>query len=89
MEETPNYERELRIDARPETVFSFFTQPEKLQQWKGSSPDLDPKPGGIFSVRVANRQQMVGEYLEIKEFSRIVFSWGWADESMAVPPGSS
>ena len=30
-------ELEVRIRARPETVFEFFTDPEKMRRWKGSS----------------------------------------------------
>ena len=29
-------ELEVRIQARPETVFEFFTDPEKMRRWKGS-----------------------------------------------------
>ena len=28
-------EREIRIDARPETVFSFWTDPAKMARWMG------------------------------------------------------
>ena len=39
-------EREVRIAARPETVFDFFIDPEKMRQWKGRA-ELDPQPGGV------------------------------------------
>ena len=38
-------EKEVRIEARPETVFPFFTDPAKMTRWKGRSAVLDPRPG--------------------------------------------
>jgi uncharacterized protein YndB with AHSA1/START domain len=87
-------EREVRIAARPETVFPFFTDPEKMVQWKGRSADLDPRPGGVYRVEI-NRQAIArGEYLEVDPPNRVVFTWGWEGQEKgqgehAVPPGSS
>lgn len=27
--------REIRVNARPETVFAYFTDPAKMMKWKG------------------------------------------------------
>ena len=45
-------EREIRVAAPPETVFAFFTDADKMVQWKGSEAQLDPRPGGIYRVDV-------------------------------------
>ena len=37
-------ERELAIDASPETVWEFLVDPEKLSRWFGSRAWLDPRP---------------------------------------------
>jgi len=37
-------EREVRIAARPETVFDFFVDPEKMRQWKGRGSRCAPRP---------------------------------------------
>ena len=42
------YETQVRIEARPETVFAFFTDPAKMVQWKGVDALLDPRPGGLY-----------------------------------------
>lgn len=81
--------REVRIAARPEVVFGFFTEPEKMTRWKGIAASLDPRPGGIYRVDVNGRYVVRGQYLEIVPFSRVVFSWGWEGEGHPVPPGSS
>jgi len=43
-------ELEVRIEARPETVFEFFVDPDETSRWKGSSAELDPRPGGTYRV---------------------------------------
>jgi uncharacterized protein YndB with AHSA1/START domain len=43
-------EVEMRIDAPPEVVFAYFTDPEKYRRWKGVRAELDPRPGGGFRV---------------------------------------
>src|SRR4029453_9385715 len=48
--ETSVVEHELRVAARPETVFSFFTDPAKMVQWMGAEATLDPRPGGICRI---------------------------------------
>ena len=80
-------EIELRINARPETVFQYFTDPKRILQWQGFKAELDPRPGGIYRVDMHGRDVARGEYLEIALNTRIVFTWGWEDSH--VPPGST
>ncbi len=82
-------EREVRIAARPETVFSFFIDPVKLIRWKGIKATLDPRPGGIYRVDINGRDVVQGEYLEVTPYSRVVFTWGWEGEGSPLPPGAS
>ena len=87
--ETDVVEREVRIAARPETVFAFFADPVKMLRWKGISATLDPRPGGIYQVDMNGRNIARGEYLEVAPHSLVVFSWGWEGEGSPLPPGSS
>jgi uncharacterized protein YndB with AHSA1/START domain len=85
-------EREIRIAARPETVFDFFVDPEKMVRWKGRKAELDPRPGGVYRVEINDEAIAKGEYVEIDAPSRVVFTWGWEGQESgdhAVPPGSS
>ena len=82
-------EQEVRIAARPETVFPFFTDPEKMTKWKGTWATLDARPGGIYRVNVTGSAIARGEYVEVNPFTRVVFTWGWEGEGASVPPGSS
>ena len=60
-------EREVRIAARPETIFPFFTDPAKMVRWKGVHATLDPRPGGIYRVDVTGRNVAKGEYVEVND----------------------
>ena len=51
-QETDVVHQEVRIAARPETIFPFFTDPEKMKRWQGIDITLDPKPGGIYRVNM-------------------------------------
>src|SRR4029453_8897042 len=78
---------ELRIEARPETVFTFLTDPDKMTLWKGDSAQLDARPGGVYRVQIG-RAVVVGEFVELDPPRRVVFTWGWEGND-DVPPGSS
>ena len=80
--------REVRIAARPDIVFAYFTDPERMRRWKGVSADLDPKPGGIFEVHLDATHVARGEYVAVEPFHRVVFTFGWVGDD-AVPPGST
>src|SRR5438093_636602 len=52
-------EHEVRVAARPETVFAFFTDPAKMVQWMGAEATLDPRPGGICRIAFQPTQEQV------------------------------
>lgn len=79
----------ILIQARPETVFAYFTDPEKLVRWKGVKATLDPRPGGIYRVEINPQNIVRGTYLEVTPYTRIVFTWGWEGNNSPLPPGSS
>jgi uncharacterized protein YndB with AHSA1/START domain len=90
--ETSVVEREVRIEAQPETVFPFFTDPEKMVRWMGVGATLDPRPGGVFSLNVMADIFLEGEFLEVVPNTRVVFTWGYPDFPGAanpIPRGSS
>ena len=75
-ETTERIEHTVQVDAPPETVFEYFTDPMKLVRWMGSEATLDPRPGGVCRFEV-NGSKMVGEYVQVDFPWRIVFTWGW------------
>lgn len=80
--------KEIYIEASPETLFSFFTDPEKMVRWMGRHILLEPKIGGKYRIDVNGSDIAMGEYLEIIPNEKIVMTWGW-EKSKNVPPGSS
>lgn len=85
---TSSVEREVRIQARPETIFPFFTDPELFGRWSGVAT-LDPRPGGIFRSDVDGKNIARGEYVAVDPPHSVTFTWGWEAEDSPVPPGSS
>src|SRR4051812_21201943 len=81
-------EREIRIEATPDVVFPYFTDPDKMTRWKGKDAKLEATPGGVYRVDINGRDIGVGEYVEIDPPRRVVFTWGWEGND-GVPPGSS
>lgn len=83
-------EREVRIRARPETIFPFFTEPDLMVQWMGSVAEADARPGGIYRVDIdGSRHVARGEFVAVEAPRRVVFTWGWESEESPVRPGSS
>ncbi len=72
-------EIERWIEARPETVFAYFTDPERFLRWQGGDASIEPHPGGSFRVSAGGPSDGVvqGEFLEVVAPRRLVFTWGW------------
>jgi len=88
-DETSVVEHEVLVEASPETVFAYFTDPAKVVRWMGDEATLDPHPGGVCRVAWAGAGAMLGEYVEVVPFSRVVLKWGWEVELVGVPPSST
>jgi uncharacterized protein YndB with AHSA1/START domain len=75
------------IQARPEVVFPYFTDPALIVAWIGDHAELDPQPGGGFALDFGD-SLVRGAYLAVEPPYRVVFSWGIpGDDTM--PPGGS
>jgi uncharacterized protein YndB with AHSA1/START domain len=86
-------EREVLIEAEPETVLAFLTDPEKMVRWLGVAATLDPRPGGVFRVNPAPDSTVEGTYVEVSP-NRVVFTWGYPhlpgfDETPLAPGAST
>ncbi len=81
--------REILIDATPETIWPFLTDPEKHLDWMGTAAEIDPRPGGVYRVLVGGQHQSVGEYVEVVPFEKVMFTFGWEQEGNPITPGST
>ena len=84
---TDAYRASIRIEATPDDVFPYLTDPALMVRWMGEWADLVPEPGGTFALDIRGFP-VRGEYRTIEPPHRVVFSWG-APGNDAVPPGSS
>jgi uncharacterized protein YndB with AHSA1/START domain len=81
--------REIMIDAEPEIIWPFLTDPERHIEWMGSVVDIDPRPGGVYRVLVGGQNHAAGKYLEVVPMQKVVFTFGWEQDGHAIPPGST
>jgi uncharacterized protein YndB with AHSA1/START domain len=84
--------RELVIDASPETVWEFLTDPEKIKRWKGVLVSFDASPGAAYRIEVNPSHIAAGEIVELDPPHRLVYTWGWEPGEgvpASVTPGST
>jgi uncharacterized protein YndB with AHSA1/START domain len=89
---TASVQRELAIEASPDTVWEFLVDPEKIVRWMGMQASLDPRPGGIYRIEVIPGHTARGEFVELDRPRRLVHTWGWEEGEAGpnpVPPGTS
>lgn len=82
-------ELEVRIAARPETVFSFLNDASRMARWIGAGVELEARAGGGLRVDMNGRDIARGEVVEIVPNRRVVWTWGWEGEGHPIPPGST
>jgi uncharacterized protein YndB with AHSA1/START domain len=88
--ETNVLARELTIAARPETVWKLLADPTKQSVWWGTPLAFEAVPGGPFRVEVIPGHIASGEFVEVDEPTRLVYTWGWEGQGDdGVPPGST
>ena len=88
--EAPVYERELQIDASPETVWEFLVDPEKVARWKGlPATAFDPQPGGAYRIEIVPGHVASGAFVELERPRRLVYTWGWEPGAGRPEPGAA
>src|SRR6185437_2448452 len=71
------------VPASPGDVFGFLTEPDRYVRWMGSEADLEPVPGGVYRVRMADGFSAAGRFIAVEPPHLVVFSWGFADDEAA------
>ena len=75
------------VDARPDRVYEYFTDPEAIVRWIGDYALLEPEPNGRFELDIRGTP-VRGGYLELEPPHRLLLSWGYAG-SEKLPPAAS
>jgi len=88
IERNESLSKQIFIECSPKTLFSFFTDPDKMVQWIGRNVLMDPSIGGKYRIDINGHDIAIGEFKEIVPYEKIVWTWGW-NRSDIMPPGSS
>jgi uncharacterized protein YndB with AHSA1/START domain len=88
---TITVEQTIRIAASPETVWTFWTDPQRLAEWWGVAAEVEAEPGGMFRVVMESGPVMRGTFTELDPPHRLVFTFGWEHNAPGEPlaPGST
>lgn len=88
---TPSVEQQLRIEARPDLVWEFWTEPARLGEWWGTATGTVAEVGGAFVVQMENGSVMRGEYTALDAPHHLAFTFGWDGDGLGavVPAGST
>ena len=78
--EVTSVEREIAIAARPETVWEFLVDAEKVTRWMGFEATLEPQPGGVYLLKVIDGHTARGSSSRSIGPGRLVFRFGWDPE---------
>jgi len=81
--------QEIVIEAPAEDVFRLLTTVDGLLRWIAVDAHVEPAPGGRLQWRHQNGATMVGRFVILEPPHRLVFSDGWQDDLMGVPPEST
>ena len=78
--ESRSVQRDIVIDARPETVWELLVDPTQAVRWMGQMASFDVRPGGHYRVEVIPNNVASGRFVEIDPPRRLVFTWLWDDQ---------
>ncbi len=79
----------VRIVARPETVYRFFSDPQRFTLWMGAQSSIELRIGGTLVVSHPSGPPASGTIKELIQNQKIVFTWGHRAGGGPVPEGSS
>jgi uncharacterized protein YndB with AHSA1/START domain len=80
---------ELRIAAPAAVVWELLTTADGLVRWVGPEASAEPVPGGALRWVHPDGSTVVGRFVELEPHRRVVFTYGWEDGRMGVPPEST
>jgi uncharacterized protein YndB with AHSA1/START domain len=81
-------ERTVVIQATPDTVFRFFTDPARWAKWWGEGSTIEARPGGKFLIVYPGGTQAAGEVIEVNPPRRIALTYGYVSGKL-IPVGGS
>lgn len=80
---------ERTVSVPPAKVWPYLTSGSMWSKWQGESAEIDPVPGGRFTMRMPDGAVASGDVVEIVEHRSITITWGWEGAPFDLPPGST
>jgi uncharacterized protein YndB with AHSA1/START domain len=80
---------EVTIAAPAEVVWELLTTADGLVRWVGPEAAAEPVPGGELRWAHPDGSRVVGRFVELVRHRRLVFTYGWEDGKLGVPPEST
>ncbi len=78
------------LHSPAETIFGFWTDPDRLVRWMGRRAEIEPSLGGLFIVDLTGDDIVFGRVVLIEPPYRLDLAWGWGGErEPSIDPGSS
>jgi uncharacterized protein YndB with AHSA1/START domain len=83
----------IYVPAAPADVFPYLTDPARYARWMGHEATLEPVPGGVYRVAMADGFAAAGQFVRVEGPRIVAFTWGFADDEAAShtkgdqPPG--
>ena len=80
---------EITIRAPAEVIYRHLAERDGLLRWIGIDVTAHPVPDGDLTWTHDNGATMIGRFIELDPFTRLVFAYGWKDNLMGLPPEST
>jgi uncharacterized protein YndB with AHSA1/START domain len=80
---------EIPIAASPDVVYRLLTTVDGLKRWIAADAVVEPEAGGEIRWTHENGATMIGRFIELDPPRRLVFTYGWEDNLMGLPPEAS
>ena len=68
----------VEVEAPPQEVYRYWTEPDLHRQWMGRNVRLNPTPGGEYFVEMSDGFAASGRFAVLDPGRRVEFTWGWA-----------
>jgi len=85
-------ETSIIVNAPRPRVFAAWTTPELMKKWFAPGAmtvpavEADARPGGTYSITMKGENSsptVAGEYQEVVQDEKLVFTWGWQGDASA------
>src|SRR5206468_9621451 len=65
-------------------LFRYLTESAAWARWQGETAEIDPRPGGRFRMTLSQGPVAEGEFVEVVQDARVVFTWGWVGNPIEI-----